>query len=631
MKFRYSFSVLQLFKWVSLAFASAITLNSCGDVSTQGQGTKARAIESSAKHVEAELTGNAAGTQTPGRVIVKFRMTRGVGNTELERAYWLANKLKTAVHHRRALGHSTQSLIAENMSSAHLIKSIELLPEVEWAVEDRRQSIRSLPNDPLFGSGGTSVNAVAAGQWFLRPHSAATRAAIDAQRAWDRQKGDANVVVAVIDTGVIASHPDLIGKIRPGYDFVSDLTTAADGNRRDVDPDDPGDATLAGECDPSEPAYESSWHGTQVAGLIGAATDNNIGVASVGRNVSVLPVRVLGRCGGYDSDIIAGMLWASGLTDNVSVGRLSVKYPNRHPAQVINISLGSQGLCTKAYNEAIESIVQSGITVVAAAGNDAGLTVSSPANCPGVIAVAGIRHIGTKVGYSNIGLQVSLAAPAGNCVNLDGPCLYPLVTTSNAGKTTQGANIYSDGANYSVGTSFAAPLVAATVALMRSANPSLTPTEIKRILERSARPFPASGSTSDVPNCRVPVDNQEQLECYCTTRTCGAGMLNVHGAVSFSADLADASRPYSEGVDRYDPETNQLQIATLKVGTVAYYDVVVTVKQVKFIGNQEKRTVAVSEFDVSTGLLTVGEVSIGKYNYLNVTITVQEVLQVGAR
>jgi len=615
--------------WITLTLLAAGILNSCSEVSTQPRVSEADSLREVQllQHSSANVPNDSS--KILGRVIVKFRADRSLNLDALDRAGWLSKKLNTSVQHRRALGHHTQSLIAESLSSAQMVKALESLPEVEWAVEDRRQTIRSLPNDPLFLAGGTTTNRVAAGQWFLKTPTAATPSAIDAQRAWDHKKGDPSVVVAVVDTGVIANHPDLIGKVRPGYDFVSDLTTAADGNRRDSDPDDPGDATAAGECEPSEPAYASSWHGTQVAGLIGAATNNGIGVASVGRNVAILPVRVLGRCGGFDSDIIAGMLWAAGVSSNVGVGRGTVIYPNPNPAQVINISLGSQGNCTRAYSEAIDQIVQKGVAIVAAAGNDTGLAVALPANCPGVIAVAGIRHLGTKVGYSNIGPQVSVAAPAGNCVNLNGPCLYPLVTTTNSGKTNQAANTYSDSENYSVGTSFAAPLVAATVALMRSANPSLTPGVLKRILQRTAHPFPLSGAQSDVRSCKVPVDNQEQLECYCTTSTCGAGMLSAYRAVVFAADLRESNQLYREDVDRYDPETNQLQISKVEVGTITYHNVIVTVKQLLSVGAQEKRNYVTTRFDLADGVLTVAEVSVGKANYVNVDITIQDVVQVG--
>jgi serine protease len=318
-------------------------------------------------------------------------------------------------------------------------------------------------------------------------------------------------------------HPDLAGKLLPGYDFISDTRYSNDGNGRDADPGDAGDWTTAGYCGSGEPATSSSWHGTQVAGLIGAATDNGAGIAGSGWNVKVLPVRVLGRCGGEDSDIIAAMRWAAGLSAD--------PYVNPNPARVINMSLGSNGSCLASYRDVIAELNAAGVTVVAAGGNSTGLAVAVPANCPGAIAVAGIRHLGSKVGYSNVGPQMAIAAPAGNCVNESGLCLYPLMTTTNSGSTAPAANTYSDASNYSVGTSFAAPLVAGTAALMLSVDPTLTPAALRQALQATARPFPATGAGAAVTACHAP-NTAEQLECYCTTTTCGAGMLDAAAAVA---------------------------------------------------------------------------------------------------
>jgi serine protease len=198
------------------------------------------------------------------------------------------------------------------------------------------------------------------------------------------------------------------------------------------------------------------------------------------------------------------------------------------------MSLGGSGSCGSQYQSAINDLVAANVAVVVAAGNDSGHAVNSPANCTGAIGVAGVRHAGTKVGYSNVGPQIAVAAPAGNCINTDDgtPCLYPLMTTVNLGNSSVGANGYSDSYNRpSLGTSFAAPLVAGTVALMRSLLPTMTPTQIKTALQASARPFPSTGGTDNtVVACHAP-NGQDQLECYCTTSTCGAGLLDTAGAV----------------------------------------------------------------------------------------------------
>jgi serine protease len=203
---------------------------------------------------------------------------------------------------------------------------------------------------------------------------------------------------------------------------------------------------------------------------------------------------------------------------------------------VINLSLGSQGACPSSYAPVISQLTAAGVTVVASAGNDEGLAVAAPANCSGVIAVGGVRHVGTKVGYSNVGPEVALSAPAGNCVNATGACLYPLLTTTNSGTTTPATNTYSDSFNSSLGTSFSAPLVAGTVGLMLSVDPSLTPAEIRGALKSSARLFPTSADASVVA-CHAP-NSGVQDECNCTTSTCGAGLLDVAGAVKLPPTVA---------------------------------------------------------------------------------------------
>jgi serine protease len=177
------------------------------------------------------------------------------------------------------------------------------------------------------------------GQWYLRAPDSTFVSAINALGAWAFSTGSKQVTVAVLDTGVRPDHPDLNRKLHAGYDFLSDISGANDGSGRDPDASDPGDFARRGDC--GNPQFmASSWHGTQVAGIVGAATDNGLGIAGVGRDVMVLPVRVLGACGGTDSDIIAAMRWAAGLSSDVG-GASPVA--NQNPAKVINLSLGSAG------------------------------------------------------------------------------------------------------------------------------------------------------------------------------------------------------------------------------------------------------------------------------------------------
>jgi serine protease len=489
--------------------------------------------------VLAALPAQAAATQDAdgARVIVKFkalgplmRAARERGDRGPQQAATLAGRHGLGLRDGRMIDARSQVVWGDRtLTSAALAARLAQDADVEYAVPDERRQALALPNDPLLPASAGA--ALPAGQWYLQPADATLVSAINAVGAWAVTTGSSSLVVADVDTGVLTAHPDLASKLLPGYDFVSSTTTSGDGGGRDADASDPGDWTTAGQCGSGQSATNSSWHGTQTASLIGAQTNNGVGMASVGYDVKILPVRVLGKCGGSDSDIIAGMLWAAGLT--------SVPTANPNPAKVINLSLGGSGSCSAAYQDAINQLTAAGVVVVAAAGNEAGLAVGTPANCSGVIAVAGVRHVGTKVGFSSIGPEVAIAAPGGNCVNSTGACLYPILTATNSGTTTASSSgyTYSSSTSYSVGTSFAAPMVSGAAALMLSANPALKPAQVKSLLQSTARGFPAQPSGSSVPVCHAPTATAQD-ECHCTTSTCGAGLLDVGAAVSAAAGAA---------------------------------------------------------------------------------------------
>jgi len=491
------------------------------------------------------------------RVIVKFKAdgalarestlaARDPDRAPVQHAARLAQRTGMALTDGYAIAPRTQVLFAKGIGSAQLVQRLQLDPDVEYAEVDQRVKIAVAPNDPLYPN-GLPASTPAVGQWYLRANgpsaSGTTASAINAEAAWDKTKGSPAIVVAVLDTGVRFDHPDLAGKLLPGYDFVSadgdgSFTSANDGNGRDADPSDPGDWVTQAEHDATNGPLagcevgSSSWHGTQTSALIGALTNNGVGMAGVGRNVRILPVRVLGKCGGFTSDVIAGMYWAAGIAIPASPSTLGTAPANPFPAQVLSLSLGSPAAtCSTLYQTAIAAVRAAGASVVVSAGNDEGLAVGQPANCPGAIGVGGLRHTGTKVGFSDVGPQIAISAPGGNCVNLSGPCLFPILTATNSGTTVPAANTYSDANNPSVGTSFSAPLVAGTVALMLSVNPTLTPANVQSILQTSAAPFPVRPSGSSIPQC-LPPSATIQDECYCTTSTCGAGMLDANAAVT---------------------------------------------------------------------------------------------------
>jgi serine protease len=252
-----------------------------------------------------------------------------------------------------------------------------------------------------------------------------------------------------------------------------------DGNGRDTDASDPGDWITAGQCGTGSPAQNSSWHGTHVAGTIAALTNNGSGVAGVAYGARIVPARVLGKCGGYTSDIADAIVWASG-------GTVSGVPANANMAQVINMSLGGTGACDATTQNAINGARSRGTVVVVAAGNEAvNASNSSPANCSGVITVAATNRSGGRASYSNYGTIVDVAAPGG-----DGGTGNGILSTLNSGTTTPASDSY---ASY-MGTSMATPHVAGVVALMLAKNPSLTPDDVEARLRSSARAFPASCS-----------------------------------------------------------------------------------------------------------------------------------------
>lgn len=332
------------------------------------------------------------------------------------------------------------------------------------------RSMPSEPNDPVFRSG-------------LLWHYLAPPAGMNAMGAWSRVKGDRAIVVAVIDTGMLPDHPDIkgSGNVLKGYDFISDPTRKGDGaaQGRNADSTDRGDA-----CPPRLPS--SSWHGTHVSGTVGAAgTNNEIGIAGVNWQVSVLPVRALGRCGGTIEDLAAAVRWSAGL-DVPDVPR------NERKADIINLSLGIRLECKPemvgALLDAIGAARKAGTTVVAAAGNESvDIKGVTPSGCPGVISVAAADQRGYLTPYSNFG-NVTIMAPGGDLRRDDDQDNRPDGVWSLVAPSKE----HPAGVAAYEGTSMAAPHVTAAIALALTAKPELRgkPDEIEALLTRSVAKRP---------------------------------------------------------------------------------------------------------------------------------------------
>ena len=354
-------------------------------------------------------------------------------------------------------------------------------PSVMYAQPDYiKHALDTTPNDPEFSR-----------LWHYTNPTTGIRAPL----AWDTSKGD-GVVVAVLDTGYL-DHEDLNANIVPGYDFISGYgqdpenpDVAGDGDGRDADAHDPGDWT-----DSTMPwcggTSDSSFHGTHVAGTVAAVGNNSKGVVGVAYGAKVQPVRVLGHCGGFTSDIADAITWASGgsvpgAPDNSS-----------NHAEVLNLSLGGSGSCANdpVTQAAVDGAISRGVTVVVAAGNNNSDAAGfSPASCKGVITVGANGVDGAKSWFSNYGATVTVTAPGGNATDGNSPDNAWIWSLGNAGAKAPEASPAGDRLVGNIGTSMASPHVAAIVALMQSAavaagNPPLTPAQVRTILRRTAKPF----------------------------------------------------------------------------------------------------------------------------------------------
>ncbi len=436
----------------------------------------------------APLAALAAGGDFTDRIIVKYRTTTGAAaaaDTQMRATELPAARLGVALKRVRTTALGSQVLKVDRKlpleEARRLAADIAASdPNVEYAEPDRMMRALLTPNDPRYNE-----------QW----HYSESTAGINAPLAWDKATGT-GVVVGIVDTGY-RPHADLSGQILQGYDFISDTFVSNDGNGRDSDASDPGDWINVNDCGPGDPDqnYPSSWHGTHVAGTIAAKTNNSLGVAGVAFNAKVVPARVLGKCGGYTSDIADGIIWVSG-------GSVSGVPANANPAKVINISLGGTGSCDTTTQNAINSARSRGASVIVAAGNEnVNASNSTPANCSGVVTVASVNRSGGRSYFSNFGSTVEVAAPGGD---IRSSSANGILSTLNSGTTTPGSDAYA----FYQGTSMATPHVVGVVALMLSVKPTLTPDQVTSILQSTARAFPATCSQcgSGIVNASAAVD-----------------------------------------------------------------------------------------------------------------------------
>jgi subtilisin family serine protease len=350
-------------------------------------------------------------------------------------------------------------------------------PQVKYADLNYIYKSLAIPNDTYYGQ-----------QWSLD--------LLNLPKAWDVETGSEDVIVAVIDTGIVAEHADVSGRLTGGYDFIIDYGgVACDGDGIDPDPEDVSDSRCV--TGPVTSSQFSGYHGTHVAGTIGAVTNNDFGIAGVDWHAKIMPVRVLGVVGGTSYDIIQGMLYAAGLpNDSETIPPI--------PAKVINMSIGgSPGSgCSNSFQDAFDSVYGAGVTAFVAVGNNYSDSGLSPiALCDHAIAVGAVDRYAKRAPYSNAGSGMSIAAPGGYTAYSDTDGILSTVRLDEADT--------DNGYAYYQGTSMATPHAAGVAALMIAAYSSITPTQIATLMAQTATDLGDTG----------------------TDNVYGAGLINAYAAV----------------------------------------------------------------------------------------------------
>lgn len=499
-------------------------------------------VDDKARALPGSLAAQSAANRLTGQLVVQTRtdaaakalfapgMTGSISGRVRENSLVGAPDASYAVERILPTGHALLRLDkpVSFAAASDLAATLSKQAGVVYAEAVGRAMPVRVPNDPGYVS-----------QWGL----SYVVSGINAPAAWNVTTGSP-VTVAVIDTGIL-QHPDLAGKILPGYDFISDPAMAKDGDGRDSDPTDPGDAsTDQDDCG----ARASTWHGTFVSGVIAANTNNGTGIAGVSWGARILPVRVLGKCGGTFADVVDGMVWASGLP-------VAGVPTNPYPARILNMSLGAEtGGCPDFMQAAIDKVVAQGAVIVAAAGNSlANVYDAAPSGCGGVISVAAIGKGGDLTSYSNSGIKADIGAPGGD-FSTD-PTESLILGLSNQGVDRAGAYSYA----YEAGTSFSSPHVAGVLALMLSVNPGLTPGQMVSVMVRSARPY-RQGT-----RCGAIIGNSE----------CGAGMLDAFAALQLTpsssnpqpvADLVTVVEYYNRFLRHYFLTAVPSEMAAIDAG-----------------------------------------------------------------
>ena len=361
----------------------------------------------------------------------------------------------------KSTGLTSSNLSTNNSKLETLLKAKEMMHSKQFKYVEPNFLLTgsAVPNDPLYSDQS----------WHYKQ--------INMPEAWDISTGTGNkneVKVAILDTGILINHPDLEKRItKDGYDFVRDDTVSGDDDTVDPDPSDPGDAHSENKYCPYNKwgPESSSFHGTHVAGTVGASGNNNIGVTGVNWDVDIMPIRVLGCSGGTTFDVNQGLLYAAGLPNDYNL-------EPHAPADIINLSLGGWFPSWSA-EETHTKVRNAGVIQIAAAGNDGNWFnfTHYPASYPGVISVGATNYAGQRAGYSTYNNFVDIAAPGGSSTYFEGHdvmsthAFYSPLTTNIQPQYSQLA-----------GTSMATPHVAGVASLMKGIYPDLSPADLDAVI-----------------------------------------------------------------------------------------------------------------------------------------------------
>jgi serine protease len=405
-----------------------------------------------------------------------------------------------------------QFLTPEDKAKYETLIAIKMLskdPQIKSAEPNIILQGAAVPNDPRYDE-----------QWNYP--------LLELPAAWDITTGSSDVVVAVVDSGILSQHPDLSGKLIAGYDFISDVSNALDGDGIDNNPED----------------LATSYHGTHVAGIIAGSTNNAVGTSSISWQTSIMPLRVLGASGGNLYDATQAIRYAAGM-DNDS-GELPV-----NPADIINLSIGGTGYCPSSYRDLLSEVRQRDILVIAAAGNGGkGNSQFLPANCNDVIAVSAVDLNREITDYSNYGNSIDIAAPGGrDDIDSDSNGFVDAILSLSAESSGGGLNYNY---NYRFGTSMATPHVSGILSLMLAVNPNLSVDDIEQML--------ISGLLTD----DLGISGADTLYGY--------GLINARKAVTAASDSLSGSPVLSSYLSssissvEFRPAQTQAEFETRTIG-----------------------------------------------------------------